>query len=172
MRALVKLVCVLPLMFITAPKGQLSSGSDVTKCPPHLNRGGNLIAFHNTCYDVVTYDPLTWEDARVRCQTNGGRLVEIAGITTLSFLTGYLSTLDNVGTGVWIGLDDKDQEGLWRWDSGPPLKSSHWGPEQPGGFTGWLDDCALMKLDGFWYDYQCDVFYQHFSYICQYDMLK
>ena len=30
----------------------------------------------------------------------------------------YLTTLDDVGTGVWIGLSDKDQEGTWLWDSG------------------------------------------------------
>ena len=44
----------------------------------------------------------------------------------------------------------------------------HWGSGQPGGIWGSIDDCAVMKLDGFWYDYACDVFFEHFGYICQY----
>ena len=44
----------------------------------------------------------------------------------------------------------------------------HWGSGEPGGIWGLMDDCAVLKLDGFWYDYACDVFFEHFGYICQY----
>ena len=31
-----------------------------------------------------------------------------------------------------------------------------------------MDDCAVMSRDGFWSDLPCDVFFDHYHYICQY----
>lgn len=158
-------VCVIAV-FIGSAVGQISD--DLRVCPPHLNRGGNLVVRGKTCYDVLTYESLSWQDAKEACLRNSGRLVEIYDAATHAFLKEYISTLDNAGSGMWIGLNDQDTEGTWRWDSGTPLTFSHWGSEQPGGVWGFMDDCAVMKTDGYWYDYACDVFFAHFGYICQY----
>ncbi|KAK7475916.1 hypothetical protein BaRGS_00032805, partial [Batillaria attramentaria] len=65
--------------------GQISVG-DLNSCPPHLNRGGNLVEYNRKCYDVVTYQHLSWQDSKEECSRGSGRLVEIGDANTNEFL--------------------------------------------------------------------------------------
>ena len=73
------------------------------------------------------------------------------------------------GTTTWIGANDKESEGKWKWSEddstfwshGTTLLYSGWGEKQPNDYKG--QDCGALGDDtnsktwtDKWYDYDCD----------------
>ncbi|XP_022109942.1 C-type mannose receptor 2-like [Acanthaster planci] len=71
---------------------------------------------------------------------------------------------------VWIGLNDRTVEGVYRWADGTPLTGfTNWGPNQPdNGNKAFQEDCMYLRANenfpGEWYDGYCD--YPR-AYICE-----
>ena len=92
-------------------------------------------------YEYVPMVGVTWTDAR-----------DLAATYTYFGLQGYLATITSqeeailsgeqaAGTG-WIGGSDADQEGVWRWMTGPEAGTIFWngginGSTPPGGYANW-----------------------------------
>lgn len=130
----------------------------------------DTVSFNQMCYEFNFGKGGSFEEARRRCQKNGGDLAHgFRGVTT-SFLTGELERRkEKLKTQlVWIGAE-KDP-GLtsrtWRWVNGEVISKPSWGKDQPNNYNG-EQNCVV--LDGgrnwLWNDVGCNLDYLHF--ICQ-----
>eukprot|EP00105_Crassostrea_gigas_P010869 XP_011426290.2 PREDICTED: C-type mannose receptor 2-like [Crassostrea gigas] len=149
------------------------------ECPHNLGKS-DLYVYGNVCLKVH-YGNYDWVDARHRCQKEGGDLIQIRDSGMQQFLQRVLSGQRSEDTGFWIGASDSESESHWKWVAGDPkMTYSHWGPGQGPSQSGFLfsdgghEDCALMKIhDGFrWQDYECSLFFYHYSFICQHDKIN
>lgn len=110
--------------------------------------GGFAISSTSSCYSflVATF---SWQRARNVCQEWGGDLVEIGSAEE----NGALAAL---ATGsVWIGANDEEQEGTFRWAGGGLVDYAAWAPNQPDNWEG-VEDCGeLHGFDQLWNDRPC-----------------
>ncbi|XP_022596303.1 CD209 antigen-like protein D [Seriola dumerili] len=101
--------------------------------------------FSCTCYFLSTQSG-SWEKAREDCRARGADLVIIDSPEEQTFLSGFISTF------TWIGLSDREEEGVWKWVDGTPLNLTYWAVKQPdngGGDPKWgEEDCAHLGHDG------------------------
>ena len=94
-----------------------------------------------------------------------------------SFLTTELQSIKSKTSSnfreAWIGLHDKDHEGLFVWQDGEPLSYDMFN-HAAGGFLGGAEDCvALNPSTGLWDDFRCNDNNRFFPakkpFICQID---
>uniref|UniRef100_A0A3Q3WZL2 Uncharacterized protein n=1 Tax=Mola mola TaxID=94237 RepID=A0A3Q3WZL2_MOLML len=72
------------------------------------------------CYQFNLYTILTWSQALLTCQAQGGNLLSITSLAEHRYITDRLASVRAM---VWIGLNHlKDGQG-WQWSDGAPLKS-------------------------------------------------
>lgn len=91
--------------------------------------------------------PIPWEDARKACLDIHSDLVSIHSIAENSFInTTYLAG------NYWIGLNDKEQEGVFQWSDGTPYKFSIFSPNDVS--KGDLSNCVAIR-NGEWFDRSC-----------------
>nr|XP_024656739.1 CD209 antigen-like protein 2 [Maylandia zebra] len=95
--------------------------------------------------------------SRMDCRDRGADLVVINSPEEQNFLS-------TITTEVWIGLNDKEQEGMWKWVDGTPLTLTNWGRDQPD--NGGEEDCVHLGGDKqkSWNDLWCSSSYQ---WICE-----
>jgi hypothetical protein len=76
----------------------------------------------DTCYQYFDTwrDNTNWETAQSRCQTDGGRLVEIHNSQELEHVE-QLRNRIGFSAIVWIGASDARVEGHWLWTNGNVL---------------------------------------------------
>uniref|UniRef100_A0A3P9P6R6 CD209 antigen-like protein A n=1 Tax=Poecilia reticulata TaxID=8081 RepID=A0A3P9P6R6_POERE len=107
--------------------------------------------FSCSCYLLSTSSG-SWDEGRTDCRTRGGDLVVIDDDDEQKFI----STFTNKQT--WIGLNDKETEGSWKWVDGTPL-AKYWAAQQPdngGGDPQWgEEDCAHTRISVSWNDLKC-----------------
>ncbi|XP_067659065.1 perlucin-like protein [Haliotis asinina] len=144
---------------------------DVDRCPTQLNRGAYLKTFRDQCYDFVTYDDRTWNMAKTSCESQGGSLATVKDGPTQDFIFAVIKSLGYTKKGMWIGLTDSEEEGVWKWVKAGTVSYSNWEPNH-GGILGFAEDCALLRsVDGKWIELPCGVFWDTYGFICQYDMI-
>ena len=58
----------------------------------------------------------------------------------------------------WIGFNDIDEEGKWKWFDSSPVDYTNWGNGQPNSWNGNNEDCAAIGFSGWdeWIDAPCD----------------
>lgn len=110
--------------------------------------GGFTIAETESCY-MVGDNVFGWQDARSFCQAWGGDLVEIGSLEE------HTALARRIEESVWIGANDREQEGAFRWASGAPLDYEQWAPNQPNDFNGSEDCTELIPMGGGWIDVPC-----------------
>ena len=126
------------------------------------------------------FDQKTYEKALAHCKNEGGKLAEPKsaeannGINTLALNTLASNSIAGSSIGVWIGLDDKSQEGYFKYASDDTsITYTDWDTAQPDNgiwFNGNLEeDCVkLWKLpyaNTFkWVDGLCSV---KQSFVCE-----
>lgn len=96
---------------------------------------------------------LTWEEAQEYCVSQGGALVKIDNSDENNDLV-ELVTEDG---SIWIGANDRDTEGDFRWTDGSEVTgdNAHWQAEQPNDSEG-KEDCAVLHSGGGdWNDVDC-----------------
>ncbi|XP_038577170.1 C-type lectin domain family 4 member E-like [Micropterus salmoides] len=121
--------------------------------------------FSCTCYLLSTKSE-TWGKGREDCKGRGADLVVINSYEEQEFLTKVINQ------DTWIGLNDKENEGTWKWTDGTPLTLSYWFTRQPDNGAGdprWgEEDCAHIqastKTGGNWNDLRCD---NSLKWICE-----
>ncbi len=128
-----------------------------------LNCTGYIPSDNGHCYKFVN-EWITYTQAEEHCQAEGSYLVEIGSQMEQYFLQGLIGDNDRV----WIGLQDKDQNGNWsHWNSGAPVEYSNWGDDQPDNYRG-VQNCAELvsnwRWNGKWNDGTCDWGHQ---FVCE-----
>uniref|UniRef100_A0A3Q4HVJ3 C-type lectin domain-containing protein n=1 Tax=Neolamprologus brichardi TaxID=32507 RepID=A0A3Q4HVJ3_NEOBR len=114
--------------------------------------------FSGVCY-FLSGTSANWDEARRDCRDKGADLVLIESSKEQTFL----SAITNENT--WIGLNDKEQEGTWKWVDGTPLNLTYWAEAQPDDGGG-KEDCVHVRNDEkkSWNDLSCST---SLKWICE-----
>ncbi|MCS6799330.1 MAG: MopE-related protein [Myxococcota bacterium] len=105
-----------------------------------------------------------WSAAHDECARAGLHLASIHSHDENAWLTA--KARDLLPTSWWIGLNDREHEGRWRWSDGTTVTFTSWLEREPndGGipfFTS--EDCVELHATGGWNDYPCE---RDRPYIC------
>ncbi|XP_014192628.2 C-type lectin domain family 17, member A-like, partial [Haplochromis burtoni] len=113
-------------------------------------------SFNHSCY-LLSGRSGSWDEARMDCINSGADLLVINSPEEQNFLS-------TITREVWIGLNDEEQEGMWKWVDGTPLTLTYWGGDQPD--NGGEEDCVHLGGDKqkSWNDLWCLSSYQ---WICE-----
>ena len=124
------------------------------KCLIEAAPGGGKYAY---CVDV-----LDWNSAEADCKSQGGHLVSIHDSTQQQTIAARANSL-KLGD-IWIGFNDKLQEGKFVWPDGTPSDFSLWNGGEPNDW-GNNEDCAEIYADnGSWNDLDCN---SGMHYVCK-----
>ncbi|KAM9347168.1 CD209 antigen-like protein A [Symphorus nematophorus] len=112
--------------------------------------------FSCSCYLISTISG-SWEKGRQDCRDRGADLVIIDSYEKQEFLTKMIKT------DTWIGLNDIENEGSWKWTDETPLTKAYWCDRQPDNGDGspkWgEEDCVHIvkgeKTEKNWNDRKC-----------------
>jgi len=63
----------------------------------------------------------------------------------------------------WIGLNDLETEGTFKWVSGEPITYTRWATGEPNNLNN--EDCAQLYPDGTWNDKACSS--PWYRYLCE-----
>ncbi|XP_045163949.2 perlucin-like [Mercenaria mercenaria] len=131
---------------------------------------GNVCAdgwtrFQDSCYYVGYELHETFVEAAHFCRQHSAHLIHINTELESKFIKDFLRKTK--ASTSWIGLQDIDIEGVWRWyDDNEVVTYTDWHPGEPAGSTG--EDCAVIHSgDYLWQDYPCD---RTFPPICERNM--
>ncbi|XP_038077198.1 lymphocyte antigen 75-like [Patiria miniata] len=117
------------------------------RCP----QGWSL--YQDNCFRLFT-DWKSVNDARIACQQEGGDLAIITSIEMNTFLADFTEA---AGAFAWIGLNDQDTEGSFKWIDGTPLDPALnvlWGSSAPNNDNN-QEDCVVLRDNRVWNDVNC-----------------
>ncbi|XP_017316719.1 CD209 antigen-like protein E [Ictalurus punctatus] len=116
--------------------------------------------FNSSVYNIST-EMKSWTESRDYCRERGADLVIINSKEEQEFISKILGRRK-----AWIGLNDRDREGEWKWVDGTPLNTEFWGQGEPNGAA--REDCVIIRdyTDPVWNwsDYPCS---RQFIWICE-----
>ncbi|XP_039455862.1 asialoglycoprotein receptor 2-like [Oreochromis aureus] len=117
--------------------------------------------FCHSCY-VLSEKLGSWDEGRDDCRSKGADLVVIESLEDKTFISSYIKER------AWIGLNDKEEEGNWKWVDGTPLTLQNWVAKQPDNGDGnpkWgEEDCVHVEPDASWNDLSCSA---SLKWICE-----
>ncbi|MCA9213626.1 MAG: right-handed parallel beta-helix repeat-containing protein, partial [Planctomycetales bacterium] len=82
-------------------------------------------------HHYVTIRPSTWQEAENLARRHGGHLASITSAGEQEFVRDQILSGDNYTRRFWIGLTDRDEEGVWQWTSGEPFEYASWHQGEP-----------------------------------------
>ena len=110
--------------------------------------------------------PITWEEAKEKCEEKGGHLVTITSAAEQNFV--YYNFLKNKNNyDCWIGGTDKESEGDWKWVTGEPFSYTKWSNTEPNNMNGNEYYINMYSSDGTWNDMPASTKYRY--YICEWE---
>ncbi|XP_030848437.1 C-type lectin lectoxin-Thr1 [Strongylocentrotus purpuratus] len=125
------------------------------------------------CYHFSSYKK-TWSDANRECEDLGAHLVslhssaESEDVYNLWKSFTDVSYADDGNRAYWIGLNDREYEGSFKWSDGTSVDYYHWQSGEPNNDRG--EDCVSPRNYGSsdydrqkWNDYDCD---ENKSFFC------
>ncbi|XP_025759498.1 CD209 antigen-like protein A isoform X2 [Oreochromis niloticus] len=113
--------------------------------------------FSHSCY-LLSGRSGSWHSARKNCIDQGADLVVIDSPEEQNFIASFTEER------TWIGLNDIEQEGTWKWVDGTPLTLQYWASGQPDNHH-LREDCVHIRDPGTsWNDERCDDSYQ---WVCE-----
>ncbi|XP_022258394.1 uncharacterized protein LOC111089711 [Limulus polyphemus] len=108
-------------------------------CPEEYHR------YKTSCFRVFNVEN-NFEDSRLQCKNEGGKLAVIKDSQTFDFVKSLLM-IDTVY--YWIGISDKQQEGVWVFEDGTlatyefMTSNNIWATNKPDNYTP-QQDCAVI----------------------------
>ncbi|XP_035696734.1 uncharacterized protein LOC118430131 [Branchiostoma floridae] len=131
------------------------------RCPPEYKR------FRSVCYQAVDTQ-LSFDEAERHCVDNGAVLAMPHDTETVQFLISLKNSV-NPNSLFWIGLSDRLEPGVFKWNDGNRLQPSetNWHPGEPS-ITWSGENCVLYLSNtssNLWVDQHCTT--QLASYICE-----
>lgn len=118
----------------------------------------------DSCYLIIANSStsyLSWNEANTECSSHsGGHLLTIDDGDEQIFIQSQLSK--GAGQGVWIGLNDKEENGNFVWSDGLPVDYTQWASGQPSN----KHHCVLVNQrdKGYWITAECN---SSAGYICE-----
>jgi hypothetical protein len=147
-----------------APPGEVDA--DVTLDAGAPNDAGSTerdardcVVYDEHCYRMPNAER-SWPSAEADCASWGGHLVTLEDADEESWL------LQQFGSDlqVWIGLNDRSEEGEWVWVSGSGSEWRHWASGEPD-MRGPDEDCVMYDSSRLgWDDRKC---VQGKAYVCE-----
>lgn len=133
---------------------------------PHLPRvdgrcptgATNWFENNGTCYNFFRKDE-TWDQARLQCafESADADLVMLKSAEELTYVHTMVHAGVVVGCGkkYWIGLDDRQKEGDFKWVDGTAAAYTNWERFEPN--NAFREDCVEMGYeDAKWNDEDCN----------------
>jgi len=121
--------------------------------------------YASSCYRYVTHER-KWQDAESACKglNPSAHLASINSNEENSFLHAmFMEMGGNKHNDYWVGGNDRNSEGNFRWSDGSLVLFQKWRGGEPNGGTG--ENCIeVKKEDSGWNDKGCD---NSRSYICE-----
>ena len=74
-----------------------------------------------------------WNSAEIVCVNNGGHLASVTSEAIMGYLVDRMK--EKRVPNIWIGANDKDQEGVWRWTDNTPWGFTSWAHGEPNNFA-------------------------------------
>ncbi|XP_061589669.1 macrophage mannose receptor 1 [Cololabis saira] len=127
------------------------------------------LSFAGSCYWMVSNINLltTWHDAFTKCADWGAHLLIINSQDEQFFINGKLPDFHQVEIpDIWLGLSDKDQDGVFQWVDKTAIAYSNYGSGWPVN-TANLWDCGQIftgNYEGKWETTNC---FKRLGYICE-----
>uniref|UniRef100_A0A3B4V6D4 C-type lectin domain-containing protein n=1 Tax=Seriola dumerili TaxID=41447 RepID=A0A3B4V6D4_SERDU len=94
----------------------------------------------------------SWHDSRDDCLQRGADLVIINSKEEQDFTRKFHKI-------TWIGLSDRETEGIWKWVDGTPITKSYWANGEPNSYEGKNEDCVEIRFpneENSWNDIPCE----------------
>ncbi|KAJ8031428.1 Alpha-N-acetylgalactosamine-specific lectin [Holothuria leucospilota] len=136
------------------------------------------------CYRFFNDPSLSWDDAETYCKKYAlscdicpdktGHLAIIESEEENNFVFNFWksvrpSPVKEFPQRVWIGFNDKEQEGNYIWVDGTPFQYSNWNPNQPGQLRESQDCGQMWRLRnsdlGKWNDFTC---HEQLAFLCEF----
>ncbi|XP_076874487.1 C-type lectin domain family 4 member E-like isoform X1 [Brachyhypopomus gauderio] len=153
------LLCVLLLTAIAVLWVKFTSWRENNTLDTHARQG--WLYFSSRLYYIST-EKKPWIESRQDCRERGADLVIINSREEQEFLSKHLSSRT-----AWIGLTDRDSEGVWKWVDGTALTTGYWSSGEPNSLSG-DEDCVIDDFTSNtiwnWADYPCT---RNFIWICE-----
>lgn len=86
-------------------------------------------------YEVIECG--TWTSCRSAARAKGGELATVRSKAENDWLIANVLWQARTEWGLWIGLTEEQQEGVWRWSSGEPVTFTNWRSGEPNNL--WVD---------------------------------
>uniref|UniRef100_A0A3Q1H6K8 C-type lectin domain-containing protein n=1 Tax=Anabas testudineus TaxID=64144 RepID=A0A3Q1H6K8_ANATE len=150
------------LSFLTEERNELKT--NLTELTAMHNRLQCLFGQNKTCPDgwtkscwscyFLSTESGSWTTGRANCRTRGADLVVIDSAEEQVKRVFMFDT--------WIGLNDREKEGTWKWVDGTPLTVTYWAPTQPDNGDGYIkvgeENCAHIYggQSSNWNDISCE----------------
>jgi hypothetical protein len=97
-----------------------------------------------------------WLDAESEARRLGGNLVTIDDAAENAWVFSTFASYGGINRALWIGLNDREEEGSFRWSSGAPATFTHWQQGEPNGGTAenavHLGPPNQGSIEAFWND--------------------
>uniref|UniRef100_A0A671TKS7 C-type lectin domain-containing protein n=1 Tax=Sparus aurata TaxID=8175 RepID=A0A671TKS7_SPAAU len=95
----------------------------------------------------------TWQDSRNDCLQRAADLVIIG--STEEQVGDFIKQHQKI---MWIGLTDREMEGVWKWVDGSPLTTSFWDSGEPNSHRGNEDCVEIHSFNSLynWNDKTCE----------------
>ncbi|XP_076084835.1 perlucin-like protein [Mytilus galloprovincialis] len=119
-------------------------------------------SFSDHCY-LFVYKQITWMNAGIECHNRGGYLVQVDNSHEERWLTSQLKDE------VWLGMNDIQNEGHWRWSDNSFVSYTNWRYSEPNG--GRSENCGCYCKNSCywssfnWNDRPCS--YLTTGYVCE-----
>lgn len=96
--------------------------------------------------------PAQWNTAKTDCENdgNGAHLVIPTDKAEGALIYAYVNP-DTDSPYFWAGIEDMNDDGVWKTVLGDTYANPPWGPSQPDN-----DDCVLIGSSGSFYDWACN----------------
>ena len=86
---------------------------------------------NNKTYHLLSAS--SWEDAAFKARSLNGYLTTIDDAEENTWVFDTFASFDDQSRHLWIGLNDVQDEGIYRWHDGTPFLYRNWGVDQPTG---------------------------------------
>ncbi|KAI5627490.1 C-type lectin domain family 4 member M-like isoform X2 [Silurus asotus] len=140
------------------PETQITRKNDGTILEKDITTPGWRY-FSSSIYYISTVKK-SWIESRKDCRGRGADLVIINNSEEQVFVDVWRRN-----QGVWIGANDRDSEGTWKWVDGNKVINGFWNPGQPN--SNGDEDCAVSgyhPVNGKWDDVSCNY---NYIWICE-----
>ncbi|XP_041635793.1 type-2 ice-structuring protein-like [Cheilinus undulatus] len=108
-------------------------------------------------YFYYVHQHLTWKQAEAHCCSLGGHLASVHSLWEYKQIQAFVKKRNCRNPEVWLGGNDIQKEGVWRWSDGSCFNFRKWCCGEPNNGAGSNQDCLQMNYSGHkcWDDLWC-----------------